>query len=70
MTSIACYIAFRYIQTYVQSSDKQFVAHTIQAIGRCAANIAEVTDTCLAGLVGLLSNRDGMSLRDGCHIVC
>ncbi|XP_039270685.2 AP-3 complex subunit beta-1-like [Styela clava] len=48
----------REFQTYVRSSDKQFVAHTIQAIGRCATNIAEVTDTCLSGLVGLLSNRD------------
>lgn len=48
----------REFQTYVRSSDKQFVAHTIQAIGRCATNIVEVTDTCLSGLVGLLSNRD------------
>ena len=31
---------------------------TIQAIGRCAASIEEVTDTCLNGLVHLLSNRD------------
>lgn len=35
------------------------MASTIQAIGRCASNISEVTDTCLAGLVRLLSNRDG-----------
>uniref|UniRef100_A0A673H168 AP-3 complex subunit beta n=1 Tax=Sinocyclocheilus rhinocerous TaxID=307959 RepID=A0A673H168_9TELE len=28
------------------------------AIGRCATNISEVTDTCLNGLVLLLSNRD------------
>ena len=43
----------------MRSSDKQFVAHTIQAIARCATNITEVTDTCLSGLVHLLSNRDG-----------
>lgn len=49
-------------QTYVKSQDKQFAAATIQAIGRCATNISEVTDTCLTGLVYLLSNRDGKTL--------
>jgi hypothetical protein len=43
----------------VTSSDKEFAAATIQAIGRCASNISEVTDTCLNGLVLLMSNRDG-----------
>lgn len=42
--------------------DKDFVAATIQAIGRCATNIGEVRDTCLNGLVQLLSNRDGESV--------
>ena len=42
------------------SSDKDFAAATIQAIGRCASNIAEITDACLNGLVSLMSNRDGM----------
>uniref|UniRef100_F6R4B5 AP-3 complex subunit beta n=1 Tax=Ciona intestinalis TaxID=7719 RepID=F6R4B5_CIOIN len=51
-------VILREFQTYVRSSDKQFVAHAIQAIARCATNITEVTDTCLAGLVSLLSNRD------------
>ncbi|KAF4098856.1 AP-3 complex subunit beta-1 [Onychostoma macrolepis] len=48
----------REFQTYVKSQDKPFAAATIQAIGRCATNISEVTDTCLSGLVLLLSNRD------------
>uniref|UniRef100_A0A665TD46 AP-3 complex subunit beta n=1 Tax=Echeneis naucrates TaxID=173247 RepID=A0A665TD46_ECHNA len=45
---------------YIHSlhQDKAFAAATIQAIGRCATNISEVTDTCLNGLVLLLSNRD------------
>ncbi|XP_028411704.1 AP-3 complex subunit beta-1-like isoform X2 [Dendronephthya gigantea] len=51
-------ILLREFQTYINNADKQFVASTIQAIGRCASNIPEVTDTCLAGLVKLLSNRD------------
>ncbi|XP_062410593.1 AP-3 complex subunit beta-1 [Sardina pilchardus] len=48
----------REFQTYVKSQDKVFAAATVQAIGRCATNIMEVTDTCLNGLVLLLSNRD------------
>ncbi|PWA26521.1 hypothetical protein CCH79_00001171 [Gambusia affinis] len=53
----------REFQTYVKSQDKAFAAATIQAIGRCATNISEVTDTCLNGLVLLLSNRDGRKMR-------
>lgn len=49
----------REFQTYITSSDKSFVAATIQAIDRCAANIKTVTDTCLQGLLDLLSNKDG-----------
>lgn len=49
----------RELRTYISNSDKQFVAATIQAIGRCACAINDVTDSCLNGLVSLLSNRDG-----------
>ncbi|XP_041375514.1 AP-3 complex subunit beta-2-like [Gigantopelta aegis] len=48
----------RELQTYVLSPDKEFAAATIQAIGRCASNISEITDACLNGLVHLMSNRD------------
>jgi len=48
----------REFQTYVAGSDKDVVAASIQAIGRCASNIPEVADTCLAGLIRMLSNRD------------
>ncbi|TKS84899.1 AP-3 complex subunit beta-1 [Collichthys lucidus] len=59
------------LTTYVKSQDKAFAAATIQAIGRCATNISEVTDTCLNGLVLLLSNRDGTvrSFAARCHRV-
>lgn len=57
-TSIS--VILREFQTYISSNDKDFVAATIQAIGRCAASIKEVTETCLGGLVHLLSNRDGI----------
>lgn len=56
-TSIS--VILREFQTYISSNDKEFVAAAIQAIGRCAATIKEVTDTCLSGLVHLLSNKDG-----------
>lgn len=55
-------VILREFQTYISSSDKSFVAATIQAIGRCAASIKEVTETCLSGLVHLLSNRDGKNI--------
>lgn len=52
-------LILREFQTYISSSDRPFVAATIQAIGRCAASIKAVTETCLSGLVHLLSNHDG-----------
>lgn len=58
-TAATISVILREFQTYINSSDKSFVAATIQAIGRCASSIKEVTETCLSGLVHLLSNRDG-----------
>lgn len=58
-TEASISVILREFQTYISSNDKDFVAATIQAIGRCAASIKEVTETCLGGLVHLLSNRDG-----------
>ncbi len=51
-------IILREFQSYITGQDKVCVAATIQSIGRCASAIEEVTDTCLNGLVHLLSNRD------------
>ncbi|XP_050184711.1 AP-3 complex subunit beta-1 isoform X2 [Myiozetetes cayanensis] len=59
----------REFQTYVKSQDKQFAAATIQAIGRCATNITEVTDTCLNGLVCLLSNRDEVVVAESVVVI-
>ncbi|EFA74723.1 beta adaptin [Heterostelium album PN500] len=41
---------------YVRNEDKKFAAETIQAIGRCAATIPDVTESCTYGLMSLLSN--------------
>lgn len=59
----------REFQTYVKSQDKQFAAATIQTIGRCATNISEVTDTCLSGLVCLLSNRDEIVVAESVVVI-
>ncbi|KAM9263061.1 AP-3 complex subunit beta-1 isoform 7-T7 [Morus bassanus] len=59
----------REFQTYVKSQDKHFAAATIQAIGRCATNITEVTDTCLNGLVCLLSNRDEIVVAESVVVI-
>ena len=48
----------REFQTYVLTQDKEFAAATINAIGRCASTIKEVSDSCLAGLVNLMSKKD------------
>ncbi|XP_004645788.1 AP-3 complex subunit beta-1 [Octodon degus] len=59
----------REFQTYVKSQDKQFAAATIQTIGRCATSISEVTDTCLNGLVCLLSNRDEIVVAESVVVI-
>ena len=47
-------------QAYITFSDRAFAAATVQAIGRVACSISEVTETCLHGLMSLLSNKDGV----------
>lgn len=51
-------VILRELQTYVLSNDKEFAAASINAIGRCASTIKEVTDSCLTGLVNLMSKKD------------
>ena len=55
-----------HIQTYISSSDKAFTAATIEAIGRVACSISEVTETCLHGLMSLLSHKDGKGSSKSC----
>ena len=51
-------VLLREFQTYVYSADKEFAAATVHAIGRCAAEISEITDVCLHGLMNLISTKD------------
>ncbi|GIX84543.1 AP-3 complex subunit beta-1 [Caerostris extrusa] len=59
----------REFQSYVSSSDMDFVGATIQAIGRCASSISEVTDTCLGKLVSLLSNRNEIIVAESVVVI-
>ena len=66
------------LENYVGREEKEFVTATIQAIGRCASQVPEITDRCLHGLMSLLSNRSGkhyslcifLHLRCGCGRKC
>ena len=59
-------VLLREFQSYISgAASPASLAATIQAIGRCAATIPEVTDTCLTGLVHLLSNKVRLDIRNG-----
>ncbi|KAL4622779.1 AP-3 complex subunit beta-2-like isoform X3 [Arapaima gigas] len=62
-------VILREFQTYIKSMDKDFVAATIQAIGRCATAIGEVRDTCLNGLVQLLSSCDEVVVAESVVVI-
>ncbi|KPJ04474.1 AP-3 complex subunit beta-2 [Papilio xuthus] len=57
-TEASAPVVLREYQTYVSSSDKTFAGATIQAIGRLAVAIHTETETCLNGLLHLLSSKD------------
>merc|ERR1712166_1550723 len=44
-------------QSYVKHPDKQFVGNTIQALGRCAADMESVADSCLRYLMTLIKSK-------------
>ena len=62
-------VILREFQTYVVSNDKEFAAATINAIGRCASSIKEVADTCLTGLVNLMSKKDELIVAESVCVV-
>ncbi|KAJ8714354.1 hypothetical protein PYW07_002579 [Mythimna separata] len=57
-TEASAGVILREFQTYVTCSDKAFAGATIQAIGRLAVAIHTETETCLNGLLHLLSSKD------------
>uniref|UniRef100_A0A0R3WLS4 AP complex subunit beta n=1 Tax=Hydatigena taeniaeformis TaxID=6205 RepID=A0A0R3WLS4_HYDTA len=48
----------REFQAYVDSSDEAFVLATVQCIGRCASMVPEIAETCLTGLLRLVSRKN------------
>ena len=52
-------IILRELQTYLRNADKGFVSSVIHALGRCAINVPDVADKCLAGLMRLIYDQNG-----------
>ncbi|XP_050349883.1 AP-3 complex subunit beta-2 [Nymphalis io] len=68
-TETSAPVVLREYQTYVTSNDKAFVAATIQAIGRLAVAIHTETETCLNGLLHLLSSKDEWAVCEAVVVV-
>nr|XP_026498160.1 AP-3 complex subunit beta-2 isoform X2 [Vanessa tameamea] len=68
-TEASAPVVLREYQTYVTSNDKAFVAATIQAIGRLAVAIHTETETCLNGLLHLLSSKDEWAVCEAVVVV-
>nr|CDS22201.1 AP 3 complex subunit beta 2 [Echinococcus granulosus] len=51
-------IILREFQAYVDSSDEGLVLATVQCIGRCASMVPQIAETCLTGLLRLISRRN------------
>ncbi|KAM7534716.1 hypothetical protein Aperf_G00000107158 [Anoplocephala perfoliata] len=51
-------LILREFQAYVDSSDSEFVLATVQSIGRCASMVPQIAETCLRGLLRLMSRKN------------
>eukprot|EP01120_Amphizonella_sp_Union-15-10_P017775 TRINITY_DN9994_c0_g1_i1.p1 TRINITY_DN9994_c0_g1~~TRINITY_DN9994_c0_g1_i1.p1 ORF type:complete len:1013 (+),score=198.95 TRINITY_DN9994_c0_g1_i1:103-3141(+) len=56
-------------KTYVGGDDKQFVAATIQAIGRTATTLKDAADSCMNGLMSLVSNRSEIVIAESVVVI-
>lgn len=45
------------------SPEREFASAAIQALGKIASSISDITDACLGGLISLLSNKNGECQR-------
>eukprot|EP00049_Salpingoeca_infusionum_P018335 m.356755 g.356755 ORF g.356755 m.356755 type:complete len:885 (-) comp17622_c0_seq1:169-2823(-) len=59
----------REFQEYVKYPEKKFVTQTIQCIGRCASALSNVTESCLTGLMGLMSHGDEIVVAESVVII-
>ncbi|XP_018653568.1 adapter-related protein complex 3, beta subunit [Schistosoma mansoni] len=68
ITETSSSVILREFQYYVNSFDEEFVTATIQAIGRCASIVPQISDVCLGGLLRLMS-RPKEKIMGECVIV-
>ena len=59
----------REFKIYVSQEDKDFVKATIQAIGRCAMLLPEVTETCMQSLTSLIGTHSEAAVAEAIVVV-
>ncbi|KAI8391030.1 adaptin N terminal region-domain-containing protein [Radiomyces spectabilis] len=73
MTSIATesnvHMLLNELQQYVKSANKDFVAASIQAIGRCATNVPTAAERCLRLLMKLLRSSNELVVAESVVVV-
>ncbi|KAI9282897.1 adaptin N terminal region-domain-containing protein [Umbelopsis sp. AD052] len=57
------------LQQYVKSPNKDFVASTIQAIGKCAMTVPETADRCMKGLMKLLKSTNDLVVAESVSVI-
>lgn len=59
----------REFKSYVSQEEKEFVKATIQAIGRCALRLPEVTETCMHCLTSLIGTHSEAAVAEAIVVV-
>lgn len=54
---------------YTTRDNKELVAHAVQAIGRCAARLPKVTDTCMSRLLAFLHNNSPVVVAESVIVI-
>lgn len=57
------------LQQYVKSPNKDFVASTIQAIGKCAMTVPDMANRCLKGLMKLLTSSNDLVVAESVSVI-
>ncbi|KNC55687.1 AP-3 complex subunit beta-2 [Thecamonas trahens ATCC 50062] len=57
------------LKQYVRSGEVSFVTESIQAVGRCAMRVPEVTESCLEGLISLLHSKSDLVVAESVVVI-
>lgn len=57
------------LKQYVRSGEVAFVTESIQAVGRCAMRVPEVTESCLEGLISLLHSKSDLVVAESVVVI-